>query len=150
MTEEEKELIKELERKSNLVATECEIFINRYELFTILNLIDYLQKENKKLEEKNTLIENTRIGYKILVEQLKTDKNKLKEENENAKWYIHQMIARINEDVLDYIDDDEEGNKDIIGELKETKKQWQDVEKLLNGESKDNLYNDWRKYGEYE
>lgn len=76
--------------------------------------------------------------------------DKLQKENENAKWYIHQMIARINEDIADYIDDDKEENKDIIGELRETKKQWQDVEKLLNGESKDNLYNDWRKYGEYE
>lgn len=76
--------------------------------------------------------------------------DKLQRENENAKWYIHQMIARINEDIADFIDDDKERNKNIIGELKETRKQWQDVEKLLNGESKDNLYNDWRKYGEYE
>lgn len=69
---------------------------------------------------------------------------------ENAKWYIHQMIVRIEEDIEDYIDDDKEANKHIIGELKETKKQWKDVEKLLNREPKDNLYNDWRKYGEYE
>ena len=51
MSEEEKELIKELERKSNLVATECEIFIERSELFTILNLIDRLQTENEKLKK---------------------------------------------------------------------------------------------------
>lgn len=74
----------------------------------------------------------------------------MEEKIENAKWYIHQMVVRIEEDIEDYIDDDKDRNKHIIGELKETKKVWQDVEKLLNGESKDNLYIDWRKYGEYE
>jgi len=76
--------------------------------------------------------------------------NNQQKEIENAKWYAHQMKARINEDIVDFIDDGKEENKGIIGELKETRKQWQDIEKLLNGESKDNLYNDWRKYGEYE
>lgn len=75
---------------------------------------------------------------------------KQQEEIENAKWYAYQMKARISEDIADFIDDGKEENRDIIGELKETRKQWQDIEKLLNGESKDNLYNDWRKYGEYE
>lgn len=75
---------------------------------------------------------------------------RLDEENENAKWYVHQMIVRLSESIEDFIDDDREGNKDIIGELKETRKQWKDVENLLNGEIKVNLYNDWRKYGEYE
>ena len=75
---------------------------------------------------------------------------KEKEKNNNAKWYIHQEVVRIKENIEDYIDDDKEGNKHIIGEFKEDLKQWQDVEKLLDGKSKDELYIDWRKYGEYE
>lgn len=74
----------------------------------------------------------------------------LEKENKNAKWYVHQVISRITEDIADYVDDDKEANKNLIGELRETRKQWQDIEKLLNGESKDKLYIDWRKYGEYE
>lgn len=146
----------------------------------VLNYIDKLQKENEEYKdlclkfsgerdkiikeemEQQKEIEKLQEQVNVFDKAVKCDKCdcniceaekiilRQQKENENAKWYIHQMIARINEDIADYIDDDKEGNKDIIGELKETKKQWQDVEKLLNGESKDNLYNDWRKYGEYE
>ena len=84
------------------------------------------------------------------VQDLLTAYEKEKEKNNNAKWYLHQEIVRIEEDIKDYIDDDKEENKHIIGEFKEDLKQWKDVEKLLDGKSKDELYIDWRKYGEYE
>jgi len=123
-------------------------------LETIRNLLDLYNKEkekNKELEKKikryEKYLKNKDKKLEEILEYIETEKE---EKIENAKWYIHQMVVRIEEDIEDYIDDDKDRNKHIIGELKETKKQWQDVEKLLNGESKDNLYNDWRKYGEYE
>jgi hypothetical protein len=91
-------------------------------------------------------IKNLLISY----EEKNKELEKEKEKNKNAKWYIHQEVVRIMEDIEDYIDDDKEGNKHIIGEFKEDLKQWQDVEKLLDGKTKDELYIDWRKYGEYE
>lgn len=99
------------------------------------------------IEKAGELLTQKRILQELLEE---SDNDEEKKAIENAKWCIHQMLARINEDIADYIDDDKEKNRNIIGELKETKKQWQDVEKLLNGENKDKLYNDWSKYGEYE
>lgn len=111
---------------------------------------------SEKLEELISLLYQDRLtqyGKRLLVENIEKQQKEIKELKqaiENAKWYIHQMLVRINEDIADYIDDDKEKNRNIIGELKETKKQWQDVEKLLNGENKDKLYNDWSKYGEYE
>ena len=104
--------------------------------------IEYLQNQDNSL--------NWNYGTLQAILQVLNYIDKLQRENENAKWYIHQMIARINEDIADFIDDDKERNKNIIGELKEDLEKWKDVEKLLNGESKDNLYIDWRKYGEYE
>lgn len=68
---------------------------------------------------------------------------------DNAKWYAHQEIVHIEESIKDYIDDDPVGNKNIIGDLKEEKAHWEDIEKLLNGQDKDKLYMDWRGF-EYE
>lgn len=68
---------------------------------------------------------------------------------DNAKWYAHQEIVHIEESIKDYTDDDPVGNKSIIGDLKEEKAHWQDIEKLLNGQDKDELYMDWRGF-EYE
>lgn len=114
------------------------------------------EKEAIKTVEDIAFIRGIRQDVEGELEDLKAIEDvlrlidKLEKENGNGKWYIHQMIVRISEDIEDYVDDDKVGNKDIIGALKETRKQWLDVEKLLNGESKDNLYNDWRKYGKYE
>lgn len=114
----------------------------------IVNTDEVIESLIDKFKIDKALVDIQQL--QLIAEYLIYRVDKLQKENENAKWYIYQMIARINEDIADYIDDGKEANKDIIGELRETKKQWQDVEKLLNGESKDNLYNDWRKYGEYE
>ena len=86
----------------------------------------------------------------LAITKLLTAYEKEKEKNKKAKWYIHQEIVRIEEDIEDYLDDDKEGNKQIIGEFKEDLEHWKDVEKLLDGKPKDKLYMDWRKYGEYE
>lgn len=60
---------------------------------------------------------------------------------------VEPYIERTKEEI---IKEARKRKEDYSKELKETKKQWQDVEKLLNGENKDKLYNDWSKYGEYE
>ena len=142
MDKEEKEVIDELEDDINEALEENEDIFDTFILFNIKSAKTVLKLINK-YEKRITFLRGE-------IYRLNKKTDKLQKENENAKWYINQMIARINEDIADYIDDDKEGNKNIIGELKETRKQWQDVEELLNGESKDNLYNDWRKYGEYE
>ena len=117
---------------------------------TILTAYEKEKEEHKK-ECHNCDEYTARLGeLETENRMLKSELEKEKEKNSNAKWYIHQEIVRIKEDIEDYIDDGKEGNKHIIGEFKEDVKQWQDVEKLLNGKSKDELYMDWRKYGEYE
>lgn len=40
-----------------------------------------------------------------------------------AQWHIDTLT----EDIADYIDDDKEGNKHIIGELKEEREHWKDI-----------------------
>ena len=50
---------------------------------------------------------------------------------------MHQEIVSRTETIRDYIDDDKEGNKDIIGELKEEREHWKDIEKLLQNKIKE-------------
>lgn len=42
---------------------------------------------------------------------------------EYAQWHIES----ITETIADYIDDDKEGNKNYIGELKEEREHWRDI-----------------------
>lgn len=42
---------------------------------------------------------------------------------EYAQWHIES----ITETIADYIDDDKEGNKHYIGELKEEREHWRDI-----------------------
>ena len=48
--------------------------------------------------------------------------------------YAQQEIDFATEDIKDYIDDDREGNKDIIGELKEWREHWKDIIRIMNNE----------------
>lgn len=47
----------------------------------------------------------------------------------SIKKYAQQEIDFATEDIKDYIDDDREGNKDIIGELKEWREHWKEIKK---------------------
>ena len=49
-----------------------------------------------------------------------------------------------------YMDDDKEGNKDIIGQLKEEREHWRDIEKIIAGSPNITLYMNWEEYGLYE
>ena len=72
------------------------------------------------------------------------------EREELIKEYVHQEIVHYTETIKDYIDDDKEGNKHYIEELKEKRERWRDVEKLLQNKPKEELYMNWWKYGLYE
>lgn len=75
---------------------------------------------------------------------------KQQEQLELIKKYVHQEIVSYTETIRDYIDDDKEGNKHIIGEMKELREQWKDVEKILQNKPKEELYMNWWRYGLYE
>ena len=75
---------------------------------------------------------------------------KQQEQLETIKEYTHQEIVHYTEDIRDYIDDDKEGNKHIIGELKEDREHWKDIEKILQNKPKEELYMNWWRYGLYE
>ena len=69
---------------------------------------------------------------------------------ETIREYAHQEIISYTETIRDYIDDDKEGNKHIIGELKEDREHWKDIEKILQNKPKEQLYMNWWRYGLYE
>lgn len=72
------------------------------------------------------------------------------EKIERIKEYVHQEIVSITETIRDYMDDDKEGNKDVIGELKEDREHWRDIERIIEGKENDELYMNWWRYGLYE
>ncbi len=61
----------------------------------------------------------------------------------NIKEYANNEIESATEDIADYIDDDREGNKDIIGELKEWREHWRDINRILNNKK---TYIDYKNY----
>lgn len=67
---------------------------------------------------------------------------------DKIKEYTHQEIVTYDETIKDYIDDDRVGNADYIGELRERKEHWKDIERIINNDEK--LYMDWWRYGLYE
>ena len=72
------------------------------------------------------------------------------EREELIKEYVHQEIVSYTETIIDYIDDDKEGNKHYIGQLKEEREHWKDIEKILQNKPKEELYMNWWRYGLYE
>ena len=103
---------------------------------TVLSLIKEnsaeIQQKNTELAEKSAELE-------------KKDK-----QIDLIKEYVHQEIAHCTETIKDYIDDDKEGNKHYIKELKEEREHWRDIEKILQNKQKEELYMNWWKYGLYE
>lgn len=64
--------------------------------------------------------------------------------------YTHQEIVSRTEDIKDFTDDDKEGNKTIIGVIKEEREHWRDIEKIISNANKSDLYCDWWEVGLYE
>lgn len=67
---------------------------------------------------------------------------------DKIKEYVHQEIVSYTETIEDYIEDDKDGNSHYIGELKEIREHWKDIERIMNRDN--HLYMDWWKYGLYE
>lgn len=67
-------------------------------------------------------------------QKLKTELEKKDKIINSIKEYTQQEIDFATEDIEDYIDDDREGNKDIIGELKEWREHWKDIIRIMNNE----------------
>lgn len=96
-------------------------------------------EEKKAIDRLNKYINLEAFGESFGERNLETDirtllslvakKGKQIEElKEYAKWHIEH----INEDVKDYIDDDKEVNKNLIGELKEEREHWRDIIRIIN------------------
>ena len=56
------------------------------------------------------------------------------EELKEIKELTNYHIEHLTEEILDFIDDDREGNKDIIGSLKEERERWRDILRIMLGE----------------
>ena len=112
------------------------------DLDTALSLIKEQQEEIEGLKNKEVLIKRY---FK------KCDLIKQKDKQiDLIKEYAHQEIVHCTETIKDYIDDDKEGNKHYIEELKEEREHWRDIEKILQNKPKEELYMNWWKYGLYE
>lgn len=49
----------------------------------------------------------------------------------DIKAYTQWHIDTLTEDIADYIDDDKEGNRHIIGSLKEDREHWKDITRIM-------------------
>lgn len=113
------------------------------------------EEEKKAIKNLENLSE---FGLSATLNQTDLDKmdivlnliKKQQEQLELIKEYAYQEIVHYTEDIRDYIDDDKEGNKHIIGELKEEREHWKDIEKILQNKPKEELYMNWWRYGLYE
>ena len=123
-------------------------------------LLNILDEAIKEVEEENLYIELIKqykneikdkdIKPVFILDLALNIINKQKKQLETIKEYVHQEIVHYTEDIRDYIDDDKEGNKYIVGELKEEREHWKDIERILQNKSKEELYMDWWRYGLYE
>lgn len=114
-----------------------------------LDEIVNLSKEELQKEDENV---TAIFDYKDL-KSLDTVLSLIKEQEKQMdliKEYVHQEILHYTETIKDYIDDDKEGNKHYIEELKEKREHWRDIEKILQNKPKEELYMNWWKYGLYE
>ena len=113
------------------------------------------EEEKKAIKNLENLSE---FGLSATLNQTDLDKmdiilkliKKQQEQLELIKEYAHQEIVSYTETIRDYIDDDKEGNKDYIRELKEDREHWKDIEKLLRNKPKEELYMNWWGNGLYE
>lgn len=97
-------------------------------------------KDFKEIAESKVTDLNP-IGLARTNQLLSRQCHKLQEESEkkekminSIKEYAQKEIDVATEDIEDYIDDDREGNKDIIGELKEWREHWKDIIRIMNNE----------------
>lgn len=109
---------------------------------TMQHWIEYEKEHKNEINKADELIHIQDTVLTLIKEQ--------QEREELIKEYVHQEIVNYTETIRDYIDDDKEGNKDYIGELKEDREHWKDIEKILQNKPKEELYMNWWRYGLYE
>lgn len=112
--------------------------------------IDRLKDDIKYADMRDTVDDDCTICF---IDDLDTVLSLIKEQQEEIdliKEYTHQEISHYTETIKDFIDDDKEGNKHYIEELKEEREHWRDIEKILQNKTKEELYMNWWKYGLYE
>lgn len=117
----------------------------------IENLSEIVNLSKEELQKENENI-TAILDYEDL-KSLDTVLSLIKEQQEEIdliKEYTHQEISHYTETIKDFIDDDKEGNKHYIEELKEEREHWRDIEKILQNKTKEELYMNWWKYGLYE
>lgn len=105
-----------------------------------IRLIEEIKKEYSTMDslgEYVQALENLLTRYKQLEEENKKLEDKLSKIIKYSNWEIEAYT----ETILDYIDDDKIGNADFIGELKENREHWKDINKICNGE--EGLYNNY-------
>lgn len=132
MTKEQEEAIEKLKMrlKPNTYGGSCVLGYNKKYCFgksdldAIETVLNMLKEKDKEIKKKDKIIDL-------------------------IKEYVNQEIIHYTETIRDYIDDDKEGNKDYIGELKEKREHWRDIDKILNNKAKEELYMNWWKYGLY-
>ena len=66
----------------------------------------------------------------VLINLIGKQQNKIEDIKQYAEWHI----SHLTEDIKDYIDDDKNGNADIIGELKEQREHWKDIIRITKNE----------------
>ena len=114
-----------------------------------------MTKEQEAIEMLEDIKNNTWTTKYIMSSDSKkaeTALNMLKEKDRQIdliKKYAHQEIEHYTETIEDYMDDDKEGNKNYIKELKEKREHWKDIERILKNKPEE-LYMNWWKYGLYE
>lgn len=121
----------------------------------LIKLLEYLTSEKNISSEMTTAIQESHICFRDMMYQKEIEhyKNKIDYLGEiinRIKEYSHQEIVRYTESIKDYIDDDKEGNKHIIGELKEEREHWKDIERIIQNKSNEELYMNYWEYGLYE
>lgn len=129
---------------------------------TVLSLIKEQQEEIVKLKvnlakscadrtlDRETLKNQENENLEALHRAYNEEISKKDKQIDLIKEYVHQEIAHCTETIKDYIDDDKEGNKHYIKELKEEREHWRDIEKILQNKQKEELYMNWWRYGLYE
>lgn len=118
-----------------------------------IEFIKFYQQHCLKKEKENMKQYETVNDEEFVSKNLDTVLNVIKkqqEQLETIKEYAYQEIVHYTEDIRDYIDDNKEGNKHIIGELKEEREHWKDIEKILQNKPKEELYMNWWRFGLYE
>lgn len=135
---EENNIISELELLLKTIENEDYIKI-KYENITnlIKGSLNLIQKYQTELEQKNQKIKSKNGSINALQDALRErteERDKKDDIIHSIREYVQQEIAFATEDIEDYIDDDREGNKNIIGELKEWREHWKDIIRIMNNE----------------